>query len=196
MQSLEIIGFKRANLGKAESKQLRDAGNVPCVLYGGKDQIHFHAPAFLFRDLIYTSKVHTVALTIGKESFKCKLQDFQFDPVNDMLIHADFLLLDEKKEVKFEVPVKLEGTAVGVIKGGKLVPKLKKIKIKSLPANLPDFLSVDVSKLEVGKSVKVSDIKADNFTILNNKAIPLATVVTTRALRQEETTDAKDAKKK
>lgn len=197
MQSLEIIGFKRANLGKAESKQLRDAGNVPCVLYGGKDQIHFHAPAFLFRDLIYTSKVHTVDLTIGKEKFKCKLQDFQFDPVNDMLIHADFLLLDDKKEVKFEVPVKLTGTAVGVIKGGKLVPKLSKIKIKALPANLPDFLSVDISKLEVGKSVKVSDIKAENFTILNNMAIPLATVVTTRALRQEDPApDAKDAKKK
>ncbi|MCU0430349.1 MAG: 50S ribosomal protein L25/general stress protein Ctc [Cytophagaceae bacterium] len=196
MQSLEIIGFKRANLGKQEAKQLRDAGNVPCVLYGGKDQIHFHTPAFLFRDLIYSAKVHTVDLTIGKDVYKCKLQDYQFDPVNDMLIHADFLLLDDKKEVKFEVPVKLEGTAVGVIKGGKLVPKLKKIKIKALPANLPDFLPVDVSKLEVGKSVKVSDIKAENFTILNNKSIPLATVVTTRALRQEESSDGKDAKKK
>jgi large subunit ribosomal protein L25 len=195
MKSLEIIGFKRANLGKQESKQLRDAGNVPCVLYGGKDQIHFHTPAFLFRDLIYTPKVHTVDLTIGKEKFKCKLQDFQFDPVNDMLIHADFLLLDETKEVKFEIPVKLEGVPVGVIKGGKLVTKLMKVKIKALPKNLPDILTVDVSKLEVGKSVKVSDIKAEGFTVLNNKAIPLATVVTTRALKQEET-DTKDTKKK
>lgn len=195
MKSLEIIGFKRANLGKVEAKQLRQETNVPCVLYGGQEQVHFHTPAFLLRDLVYTGDVHIVDLTVDGKNYKCVLQDIQFNPVNEMIIHVDFLELIADKPVKLEVPVKLTGTAVGVIKGGKLVPKLKKLSVKALPADLPDFISVDVSHLEVGKSVKVADVKAENFTILNAKAIPLATVVSTRELKQAETADAKTGKK-
>lgn len=191
MKSLEIIGFKRANLGKVEAKQLRAETNVPCVLYGGKEQVHFHTPAFLLRDLIYSPNVHTVDLTVAGKKYKCIMQDIQFHPVNEMILHVDFLELVEDKPVKLEIPVKLTGTAVGVVKGGKLIPKLKKLTVKALPANLPDFITVDVSHLEVGKSVKVADVKADNFTILNAKAIPLATVVSTRELKQAETADAK-----
>jgi large subunit ribosomal protein L25 len=193
MKSIEIIGFKRANLGKVEAKQLRLDSNVPCVLYGGKEQVHFHTPAFLLRDLVYTGDVHTVDLTVDGKKYSCVMQDIQFHPVNDMIIHVDFLELIDSKEVKIEIPVKLTGTAVGVIKGGKLVPKLKKLTVKALPANLPDFIPVDVSHLEVGKSVKVSDVKADKYTVLNAKAIPLATVVSTRELKQAESTDAKAA---
>ena len=195
MKSLEIIGFKRANLGKVEAKQLRQETNVPCVLYGGAEQVHFHTPAFLFRDLVYTGEVHTVDLTVDGKKYKCLLQDIQFHPVNEMILHADFLELADDKLVKIGIPVKLTGTAVGVIKGGKLVTKLKKVTVKALPANLPDFIEVDVTALEVGKSVKVSDIKADKFTVLNAKAIPLATVVSTRELKQAETADAKGGKK-
>jgi large subunit ribosomal protein L25 len=196
MKSLEIIGFKRANLGKVEAKQLRAETNVPCVLYGGKEQVHFHTPAFLFRDLIYSGEVHTVDLTVDGKKYKCVMQDVQFHPVNEMILHVDFLELLDDKIVKLEIPVKLTGTAVGVIKGGKLVPKLKKVTVKALPANLPDFIEVDVTHLEVGKSVKVSDIKVNNYTILNAKAIPLASVVSTRELKQAETTDAKAGAKK
>ena len=196
MKSLEIIGFKRANLGKVEAKQLRSETNVPCVLYGGKEQLHFHTPAFLFRDLIYSGDVHTVALTVDGKSYKCVMQDVQFHPVNEMILHVDFLELNDDKIVKIEIPVKLVGTAVGVIKGGKLVPKLKKVTVKALPANLPDFIEVDVTALEVGKSVKVSDIKTNNYTIMNAKAIPLATVVSTRELKQAVTADAKSPGKK
>jgi large subunit ribosomal protein L25 len=191
MKSLEIIGFKRANLGKVTSKQLREESNVPCVLYGGGDQLHFHTPAFLLRDLVYSADVHTVDLTVEGKTYKCILQDIQFHPVNDMILHVDFLELDEKKVVKIDIPVKLEGTAIGVIKGGKLVPKLKKLTVKALPADLPDYISVDISGLEVGKSVKVADVKPANYTILNAKAIPLASVVSTRALKQEEAADGK-----
>ena len=193
MKSLEIIGFKRANLGKVEAKQLRQETNVPCVLYGGKEQVHFHTPAFLLRDLVYTGDVHTVDLTVEGKKYKCIMQDIQFNPVNEMIMHVDFLELIDNKEVKLEIPVKLEGTPVGVIKGGKLVPKLKKVTVKALPANLPDFISVDVTHLEVGKSVKVADIKTDKFSVLNAKAIPLGTVVSTRELKQAETADAKGA---
>jgi large subunit ribosomal protein L25 len=196
MKSLEIIGFKRANLGKVEAKQLRQETNVPCVLYGGKEQVHFHTPAFLFRDLIYSGEVHTVALTVDGKQYKCVLQDVQFHPVNEMILHVDFLELLDDKIVKIDIPVKLVGTAVGVIKGGKLMPKLKKVTVKALPANLPDFIEVDVTHLEVGKSAKVSDIKTNNFIVMNAKAIPLATVVSTRELKQAETADAKTPAKK
>ncbi len=193
MKSLEIIGFKRANLGKVEAKQLRLETSVPCVLYGGTEQVHFHTPAFLFRDLIYSGEVHTVALTVDGKSYKCIMQDVQFHPVNEQILHVDFLELLDDKIVKIEIPVRLTGVAVGVIKGGKLVPKLKKVTVKALPANLPDFIEVDVTPLEVGKSVKVSDIKLGNYTIMNSKSIPLASVVSTRELKQAETTDVKGA---
>jgi large subunit ribosomal protein L25 len=183
MNSLEIIGFKRANLGKRESKQLRLDANVPCVLYGGEDQVHFYAPMFLFRDLVYTPNAYKVDLTVEGKKYSCILQDIQFHPVNDMILHADFLLLKEDKEVKMDVPVRITGTSPGVIKGGKLISKLKKVKVKALPKNLPDFVEADISTLEIGKSLRVSDLQTGNYTFLNNKALPVVSVETTRALR-------------
>ena len=197
MKTIEIIGFKRANLGKRESKDLRLDSNVPCVLYGGAEQIHFHAPMFLFRDLVYTPNAHQVALTVENTTYDCILQDIQFHAVNEMILHADFLLLNKDKEVKMDIPVKFLGTSPGVVKGGKLVQKIKKIKVKSLPANLPDFIEVDISTLELNKSVKVGDIKNTTVTILNNKSLPIATVEVPRALKGEAAGegDAKDEKK-
>lgn len=183
MKSLEIIGFKRANLGKRESKQLRLDANVPCVLYGGEDQVHFFAPMFLFRDLVYTPNAYKVDLTVEGKKYSCILQDIQFHPVNDMILHADFLLLKEDKEVKMDIPVKITGTSPGVIKGGKLISKLKKVKVKALPKNLPDYVEADISALEIGKSLRVSDLQTGNYTFLNNKALPVVSVETTRALR-------------
>jgi large subunit ribosomal protein L25 len=183
MNSLEIIGFKRANLGKRESKQLRLDANVPCVLYGGEDQVHFYAPMFLFRDLVYTPNAYKVDLTVEGKKYSCILQDIQFHPVNDMILHADFLLLKEDKEVKMDVPVRITGTSPGVIKGGKLISKLKKVKVKAIPKNLPDFVEADISTLEIGKSLRVSDLQTGNYTFLNNKALPVVSVETTRALR-------------
>ncbi len=183
MKSLEIIGFKRANLGKRESKQLRLDANVPCVLYGGEDQVHFFAPMFLFRDLVYTPNAYKVDLTVEGKKYSCILQDIQFHPVNDMILHADFLLLKEDKEVKMDIPVKITGTSPGVIKGGKLISKLKKVKVKARPKNLPDYVEADISALEIGKSLRVSDLQTGNYTFLNNKALPVVSVETTRALR-------------
>ena len=197
MKTIEIIGFKRANLGKREAKDLRLDTNVPCVLYGGDEQIHFQAPMFLFRDLVYTPNAHQVALTVDNKTYNCILQDIQFHAVNEMILHADFLLLNKDKEVKMDIPVKFLGTSPGVVKGGKLVQKIKKIRVKSLPANLPDFIEVDISTLELNKSVKVGDIKNTTVTILNNKSLPIATVEVPRALKGEAAggDDAKDEKK-
>ncbi|QMU26799.1 50S ribosomal protein L25/general stress protein Ctc [Adhaeribacter radiodurans] len=186
MKTLEIIGFKRANLGKKESKDLRAEANVPCVLYGGSEQVAFYSPAILFRDLVYSPDVHIVDLNIEGTHYKAIMQDLQFHPVNEMLLHVDFLELKEDKEVKIEVPVRFVGVSPGVLSGGKLVAKLRKLKIKALPANLPDSIDVDISDLELGRSVKVGKIKAEGYTILSNPASPVATVTIPRALKQQQ----------
>jgi large subunit ribosomal protein L25 len=188
MKKLEIIGFKRANLGKTESKKLRLETNVPCVLYGGKEQTHFHTPAFLFRDLVYTPEVHIVDLTIEGKKHECIMQDIQFDPVNDQILHVDFLELIADKPVTMDIPVKFMGAAPGVMQGGKLMVKLPKVTVKALPKNLPDFIEVDVTMLDLGKSVRVGDIVPKNYTILNSPTLPLASVQIPRALKLEDET--------
>lgn len=183
MKTQEVIGFKRANLGKATVKSLRLDSQVPCVLYGGKEQIHFSVPMILFRDVVYTPEAHIIELNIEGDIYRCILQDIQFHPVNEIILHADFLLLNDEKEVKMEIPVKLVGNAPGVLKGGKLTTKLRKVRIKSLPAHLPDYIEVDISNLDLGKSVKVSEIKPQNYVILNSPLVPLASVEVPRALK-------------
>jgi len=186
MKSIEIIGFQRANLGKAEAKQLRSESYVPCVLYGGGNQVHFQAPMILFRDLVYSPEVATVDLNIEGTTYKAILQDIQFHPVSEMILHADFLELRDDKEVKMDVPVRFVGVSPGVLAGGKLVTKLRKLKVKALPANLPDYIDVDISDLELGRSVKVSKIQATNYSILTNSSSPVATVAIPRALKQQQ----------
>lgn len=190
MKTVEIIGFKRANLGKKESKDLRTEGNAPCVLYGGGEQVHFYSPMILFRDLVYTPDAHIVELNIEGKEYRCILQDIQFHPVSDTILHADFLQLFEDKPVKMDISVKYEGTSPGVIAGGKLISKLRKITVKALPANLPDYIPVDISKLELGKSVKVSEVKPGDFEVLNNPQNSIATVEIPRALRGKQGTEA------
>lgn len=185
MKSVEIVGFKRANLGKTSSKELREKAEVPCVLYGGKEQVHFAVPMYLFKALVYTPDAHTVALNVEGKKYKAILQDIQFHPVNDIILHADFLELDDNKEVKIEVPVKVVGHSIGVEKGGKLNQKLRKVKIASLPANLPDFVTIDVTELDLGKTVKVSSIKAEKYRILNPPAVPVVSIEIPRALKNQ-----------
>lgn len=190
MKTVEIIGFKRANLGKSEAKSLRLEGNAPCVLYGGKDQIHFYAPMILFRELVYTSKAAFVDLNIEGDHYKAILQDIQYHPVNEMILHADFLLLDDKKPIKMDIPVVFTGNSPGVVKGGKLATKLRRLTIKAFPENMPETISVDISNLDLGKSVKVGELKAGNYEILNSRFVSIATVQIPRALRGKETTSA------
>jgi large subunit ribosomal protein L25 len=186
MKSVEIVGFKRANLGKTASKDLREKAEVPWVLYGGSEQVHFSVPMYLFRSIVYTPNAHTVDLNVEGRMFKAILQDVQFHPVNDIILHADFLELNDAKQVKMEVPVKVVGNSVGVAKGGKLIQKLRKVKISALPANLPDFVTIDVSELDLGKTVKVSSIPTDNYTILNPPSVPVVTIEIPRALKNQK----------
>lgn len=183
MKTTEIIGYKRANLGTQEAKRLRGEANVPCVLYGGQEQIHFHAPMALFRDLIYTPDAYFVHLSIEGATYQCILQDIQFHPVSEMMLHVDFLQIFADKQVKMQIPTVLTGKAPGVIQGGSLARKLSKLPVLAYPKNMPASIQIDVSALELGQMVRVRDIKTEHYTILASPNIPVASVEIPRALR-------------
>lgn len=185
MKTLEIIGFKRANLDSAALNEIRDAGNVPCVVYGPgiPEQIHFYSPAILFRNLIYTPEVHLVELNIEGKIVKAVLKEAQFHPVSDVLLHADFMAYTEDKSIKFEIPVKIEGSSPGLAQGGKLEFKTRKLKVKGTAKSLPDYITVDISTLDLGKSFKVGELKPQGFEILTSPNVTIVTVGIPRALR-------------
>ncbi len=185
MKTLEIIGFKRANLDSAALNEIRDAGNVPCVVYGPgiPDQVQFYSPAILFRALIYTPDVHLVELNIEGRIIKAVLKEAQFHPVSEVLLHADFMAYTNDKTIKFEIPIKVEGSSPGIAKGGKLEFKTRKLKVKGLAQTLPDYVIVDISDLDLGKSFKVSEVKAEGFEILTSPNVSIVSVGIPRALR-------------
>ena len=174
METIEIIGYKRANLGKKDSKKLREDGNVPCVIYGGDEQIHFHAPMILFRDLVYTPGANFVKLNIEGLEIDAILQDIQFHPVSEIILHADFLQLKDDKKIKMEIPVKIIGDSPGVQQGGKILMRIRKLSLMAYPKNMPSFVEVDISGLELGKSIKVEELLSEDYDILNS---PLVSVV-------------------
>ncbi len=192
MKTTELLGYKREELSKSSLKKLRAEAYVPCVLYGGEEPVHFSAPMILFRELVYTPDVYKVKLNIEGTEYDCILQDIQFHPVSDIILHADFLQLFDDKPVKMQIPVKFYGNSPGMQKGGKLISKLKRIKIKALPDNLPDYINVDISKLELGKSVKVKDIQPESYEILVAPSDPIASVEIPRALRGKQTADEEE----
>jgi len=174
METIEIIGYKRANLGKKDSKKLREDGSVPCVIYGGDEQIHFHAPMILFRDLVYTPGANFVKLNIEGLEIDAILQDIQFHPVSEIILHADFLQLKDDKKIKMEIPVKIIGNSPGVQQGGKILMRIRKLSLMAYPKNMPSFVEVDISGLELGKSIKVEELLSEDYDILNS---PLVSVV-------------------
>jgi large subunit ribosomal protein L25 len=191
MKSIAISGSPRENVGKRDAKELRYEGKVPAVLYGGKNQIHFSVSASDLKSLVYTPEVSFVALDVAGVKAQAIIQDVHFHPLTDLPLHVDFLELDEKKPVVMLIPVKLTGTSPGVKIGGKLVQKLRKLRVKALPKDMPQYVEVSISKLEVGKSVGVGSLKFDNFAITNNPEDTIVSVTMSRALKQAEN----DAKK-
>lgn len=182
MKKIEIVGYQRANLGRTESQAIRAEGNVPCVLYGGAEQVHFTVPAILFRPLVFTPDVFDVTLNIEGTEYRAILQETQFHPVNDSLIHADFLLVTDKP-IKVAVPVRLQGTAPGVQKGGKLVTRIRKLRVRGPVDNIPEYIDVDVSQLDLGKVVRVGQIVVNGIDMLEEAANPVASIEIPRALR-------------
>lgn len=186
MKSIAISGSLRENVGKRDAKELRYEGKVPAVLYGGKEQYHFAVSAADLKSLVYTPDVHFVDLDLDGKKFQAIVQEIQFHPLNDQIRHIDFLELNDKKEVTMLIPVKLTGTSPGVRAGGKLIQKLRTLRVKSLPANMPQVIEVSLNSLEVGKSVRVREVKLDDAKVLNNSDDTIVSVVMSRALRQAE----------
>lgn len=195
MKSIAISGSPRENVGKRDAKELRYQALVPAVLYGGTTQTHFSVSAADLKAVVYTPVVHFINLEIAGVKSQAIIKDLQFHPLTEQIIHVDFLLLDEKKPITIEIPVKLTGTSPGVKTGGKLVQKLRKLRIKALPKDHLDAIEVSIETLEVGKSVKVADIKLEKLTILNAKEDTIVSVTTSRALRQAEQEAAAQGKK-
>ena len=190
MKTVEIIGYRRANLGKSDAQKTRQEGNVPCVLYGGNEQIHFHSPVILFRDLIYTNEAHFVHLNIEGEECQAILQEAQFHPVSEIILHVDFLRISEDRKVKMDIPVRLIGQSPGVAKGGALVRKRATLKVFALPKDMPDHVDVDCSTLDFHHSVKVSDVKIGSLEFLDPKQASIAVVEVPRAAKLAEETAA------
>lgn len=167
MKSITIKGSKRESVGKTASKALRNAGMVPCVIYGGEKPIHFSAEEKAFKGLVYTPNVYTASIDIDGQVIPAILQDIQFHPVSDSIIHVDFYQLFEDKEITMSIPVNLIGKSKGVAIGGALRHNVRKARVKALPANLPDFIEADITDLEIGNKLYVTSLKNDKYTILH-----------------------------
>lgn len=181
MKSIAMFGYLRDGVGKSSTKTLRNEGKVPCVLYGGSENINFSMYSADFKQLVYTPNTYKVKLDLNGKIYRAVLRDMQFHPVNDSILHADFLEIHDDKEVELAIPVKFVGNSVGVRAGGKLVVKSNKLKVRALPNNLPDFIEINIDELEIGKAIKVGEVKVENMTILDAPNNPVVTVKTTRA---------------
>lgn len=180
-----MSGALRAYVGKKDARKIRREGNVPCVLYGGKEHIHFLTDEKQLLKMIFTPEVYIFRLTIGKKEIPAVLQDVQYHPVTDRVLHVDFLEIHPEKPVTIAVPLKLNGTPKGVLLGGKLHQKLRKLKIKSLINHLPDVIEIDISPLDIGQSVKISDLVREHITFLDPPSTVAVAVRTARTVVEE-----------
>jgi large subunit ribosomal protein L25 len=190
MKSITIEGQLRTESGKKSTRQLRSQELVPGVIYGGEKEVNFSAPAKAFKPLVYTGDFQVAEVSVEGKTYRCILKDLQFDKVSDHLIHVDLLELVENKKVVATLPIKFTGAAAGVKAGGKLVTKIKALKVKALPKDLRENIEVDITNLELNGNIRVEDVKADGMEIMNSPRIPIASVVMTRQLKQEEATAA------
>ena len=186
MKSITIDGQLRTGFGKSATRQLRSEGKVPAVIYGGAKEINFSAPASAFKGIIYTPEFMLAEVNVDENTYKCVLKDLQFDKVSDELIHVDFLELVPNKKVTVNIPIKFTGVPQGVKEGGKLVVKIKSLKVKALPRHLLEHIEVNIDDLQLNENIRVQDVKPENMEIMNSPRIPVASVTMTRQLKQEE----------
>ena len=195
MKSITINGSERESVGKVATKALRNAGLVPCVLYGGNQAVHFSAEEKAFKNLIYTPNAHTVVIDLGNgKSYNAILQDIQVHPVSDKILHIDFFQLFDNKEITMEVPVKIVGTSKGVLAGGVLRLNTRKLKVKALPSNLPDFVEADITPLEMGNKLYVTKLVSDKYKLMHPDNTVVCQVRISRAAMKAAQEAAKAAK--
>lgn len=195
MKSITINGSQRESVGKVSTKALRNAGKVPCVLYGGDKPVHFSAEEKAFKNLVYTPNVYTAKIELDGQTYDAVLQDIQFHPVTDKILHIDFYQLFEDKEITMNIPVRLVGSAKGVMVGGALRHNLRKLRVKALPANLPDFIEANITELQIGNKLYVTELRNDNYTLLHPDNTVVAQVRMSRnamanAATEEESAEA------
>ena len=195
MKSITIKGSKRESVGKVSTKALRNAGKVPCVIYGGDQPVHFSAEEKAFKNLVYTPNVYTAAIELDGQTFAAILQDIQFHPVSDKILHVDFYQLHDGKAVTMNIPVKLKGTSPGVLNGGSLRFTNRKLRVKAVPANLPDFIEADISKLKIGSKLYITELFNDDYTFMHPDNTVVVQVRTSRnaVVASEEEEEAETA---
>ena len=187
MKSITINGSQRESVGKVATKALRNAGMVPCVVYGGDAPIHFSAPELAFRNLVYTPDVHTVVITLEDgNKVAAILQDIQFHAVTDRILHMDFYQIFDDKEVSMEIPVRVTGNSIGVKNGGVLRVVNRKLRVKALPKNLPDFLDADITEMKIGSKMYIANLAGDNFIIQHSENTVVCQIRTSRTAVEEE----------
>lgn len=196
MKTITIEGHLRTESGKKATRQLRSQDNVPGVIYGGAKEVNFYASAKSLKPLVYTGEFQLAQVNVDGGSYTCILKDLQFDKVSDLLNHVDLLELVEDKKIVATLPIKFTGASVGVKAGGKLITKINALKVKALPRDLKENIEVDITNLDLNGNIRVEDVKEPNLEILNSPRIPIASVVLTRQLKQEETAATKEEKKK
>lgn len=186
MKSITIKGSQRESVGKVATKAIRNAGKVPCVLYGGDKPLHFSADEIAFKNLVYTPNAHTVVIDLGDIKVNAILQDIQFHPVSDKILHIDFYQLFDDKEVTMEIPVITIGAAPGVLNGGNLRRNKRKLKVKALPVNLPDFIEADISELKIGDKLYITTFENDAYKFMHPDNTVVCQVRRSRATIEEE----------
>ncbi|MDC0382177.1 50S ribosomal protein L25/general stress protein Ctc [Flavobacteriaceae bacterium] len=186
MKSITINGSKRESVGKKSTKALRNAGQVPCVIYGGDKPVHFSAEELAFSKLVYTPNAHTVVIALGSDTVNAVLQDIQFHPVTDRILHIDFYQLFDDKEIAMNIPVNLIGKSPGVANGGSLMRNKRKLRVKALPSNLPDFIEADISPLKIGGKLYITELVNENYNFLHPDNTVVCQVKRSRVTIEEE----------
>jgi len=185
MKTVSLSGSPRENVGKKDARKSRRAGKVPCVMYGGKEQLHFVVDEKPLKKIVFTPEVYIITLNVDGKVYDTILQDAQYHPVTDNFLHVDFLEILPDKQVTIAVPVKAEGTPTGVLKGGRFINKMRKLKIKAMAKDLPDFIPINTDDLDIGDSVKVMNVKMDNVTFLDSPNSVIVGVRTARTVVEE-----------
>ena len=193
MKSVEIQGTLRTEVGSKYAQAERKAGNVPCVIYGGEAPVHFSAPILAFKSLVYTAEAKTATITVDGKTVEAVIQDMQFHPVTDALIHIDFIQLVEGKAVTMNIPVVLNGQARGVLNGGKLKMVLRTLSVRALPNEMPESIELNITNLRIGKSIRVSDVIPAGYEILNADTAVIVTVKKARGAVDDEDEDEEGA---
>ncbi|NRB82705.1 MAG: 50S ribosomal protein L25/general stress protein Ctc [Winogradskyella sp.] len=193
MKSITINGSQRESVGKSATKALRNAGQVPCVIYGGDKPLHFSAPELAFSKLVYTPNAHTVVIALDNgETYNAIMQDIQFHPVTDRILHVDFYQTFENKEITMEIPVQIVGTSKGVLNGGVLRRPYRKLKVKAIPSKLPDFIEVDITPLKIGNKLYITELENEDYQFLHPDNTVVCQVRRSRASMSVEDDEDED----